>query len=115
MGEIADLHVCNFASGRWGTRIAEPRVHPTTTKAAIAGRKFSIIAVSGGIRHQGQVLVVTPQDDDYFWVWNSKGVAGIARKHCKIVEADLDLNDALKKTGRKLYYGAVDAAPSQDI
>lgn len=115
VGEMADPHVRNFTSGRWGARMPAPREYPKTTKAAIAGRKFAIISVCGGFRSFGQVLVVTPRDDEYFWVWNSKGVAGIAKKDCRIVEDDLNLNVALQKTGRKLYDGPVDEASPQDI
>lgn len=117
MGEIADLHVRNFTSGRWGMRIAAQREFPTTTKAAIAGHRFSIVKITGFRtgRKYGSKLVVTENDETSYWVWASSAVTGIARDQCEVVEADLDLSEALLKTGRKAYKPHVPATVEADI
>lgn len=108
MGEIADSHIRNFASGRWGSRIPEPREYPKTTKAAIAGRRFAIVEVTGfkTVRSIGSKLVVTDNEamPESYWVWQSKQVTGIRKDQCTVLEADLAIDDALAKTGRKLYF-----------
>jgi hypothetical protein len=110
MGDIADSHVRNFTSGRWGMRVPVQREYPKTTKAAIAARRFSIVEVTGfrTNRSLGMRLVVTENDAEFYWVWTSKEITGIAIDQCKVIECNLDLNDALAKTNRKLYNASND-------
>jgi len=105
MGDIANEHVGNFLSGRWGIPIPPKREYPTTTRAAIAGQRFHIVEVAGGgtNRVQGTKLVVCDNTPETYWVWASKGVTGIKKEHCRVIEADLSLADALARTGRKPY------------
>lgn len=105
MGEIADQHVGKFASGSWGTRLPLQREYPKTTRAAIAGQRFSTVEVVGGRTNRipGTKLVVCDQDATTYWVWASAGVTGIAKDVCKVLDAGLTLNEALAKLGRKLY------------
>ncbi|MCZ8255170.1 MAG: hypothetical protein O9327_05860 [Polaromonas sp.] len=112
MGEISDEHVNNFASGRWGIPLPKVREYPTTTRAAIAGQRFSIVEVIGGKTNRvpGMRLVVCEHDEANYWVWASSGVTGIAKVVCKVLESDLPLNAALAKTGRKSY----GASPRED-
>lgn len=105
MGDIADRHVENFASGRWGMPLPKERTYPTTTRAAIADQRFSIVEVVGGRTNRipGTRLIVCDHDEANYWVWASKGVTGIAKAVCKVLEFDLPLNAALAKAGRKAY------------
>ena len=105
MGDIANDHVNNFLSGRWGIPLPKPREYPRTTKAAIAGRRFSIVEVVGGKTNRvpGTRLVVCDNDETSYWVWASRDVSGIAKDVCKVLHADLALADALARTGRKAY------------
>lgn len=105
MGEISDEHVNNFASGRWGIPLPKVREYPTTTRAAIAGERFSIVEVIGGKTNRlpGMRLVVCEHNEANYWVWASSGVTGIAKAVCKVLESDLPLNAALAKMGRKAY------------
>jgi hypothetical protein len=105
MGEYADLHIERYLSGRMGMRVAPPREYPTTTKAAIAGRKFHIVEVTSfkTNRSFGSKLVVCDNDEASYWVWASSAVTGIRKDACKVVESDLTLAEALERTGRKSY------------
>lgn len=105
MGDIANHHVNMLTSGRWGIPQPSRREFPKTTKAAIAGQRFSVVEVTGGRTNRipGTKLVVCDQDDTTYWVWASKDVTGIAKDVCKVLHADLALNEALSKMGRKVY------------
>ena len=113
MGDIADSHVNNFLSGRWGIPIKDKTIHPTTTKAAIADNRFKIVLVLGGVhgpcsvptnRIPGTKLIVCDKDEKTYWVWASNKVTGIAKGSCKILDEDMSINEALAKLGRKLYH-----------
>jgi hypothetical protein len=105
VGEYADLHVENYVNGRWGTRISKPREYPETTKAAISGQRFHVVEVVHGKtnRFPGTQLVVCENTKESYWVWASKGVTGIRKDVCKVLEVDLSLVEALSRTGRKPY------------
>lgn len=105
MGEYAEQHIENYISGRWGSRMPAPREYPTTTRAAIAGQRFHIVEVVHGKtnRFPGTQLVVCDNTEENYWVWASKGVTGIRKDVCKVIDADLSLADALARTGRKPY------------
>lgn len=105
MGEYANQHVSNFTSGRWGMPLPKQREYPKTTRAAIAGARFKVVEVVGGAtnRMPGTKLVVTENGETSYWVWASSGVTGISQAVCKTIEADLSLDQALAKLGRKPY------------
>ena len=105
MGEYADLHIEQYISGRFGIPLPKQREYPTTTKAAIADRFFHIVEVTGvnTNRMPGTKLVVCDHNELSYWVWTSKGVTGIGKNVCTVLEANLSLNDALARTGRKPY------------
>lgn len=118
MGEIADSHVNNYLSGRWGIPIKEKNSHPTTTKASIADRRFKIVLVLGGVygpcpvntnRIPGTKLIVCDNTESDYWVWASQKVTGIAKGACKILEEDLSINEALSKLERKTYGKKIDS------
>lgn len=102
MGEIADRHVSNFTSGRWGTPLHPQREYAKTTKAAIRDSRFSVVEVVGGRTNRlpGMKLVVCDQSETNYWVWASSGVTGIAKDVCKVLESDLSLDDALARRAK---------------
>lgn len=110
MGEYAEMYLERELAGHISLRgrgipMPKQREYPQTTKAAIADRKFHIVEVVGGFtnRPRGMKLVVCDNTEDAYWVWASGSVTGIRKEHCKVLEADLPLNDALARTGRKPY------------
>ncbi len=106
MGEIADYHVNMFASGRWGMPIPKQREYAKTSKETIKNQRFNIVKVISEIhsnRFYGTVLVVTEQNEDFYWVWASNKVTGIAKKACETLEENLDVQSALEI--RKTKYG----------
>lgn len=112
MGELAAQQVSNFTAGRWGISMPVSREYPKTTQAAIAGQRFSLVEVVGGNTNRlpGTRLVVCEQNELFYWVWTSRKVTGIAKNVCRVLEADMALNTALEKLGRKSY-----APPATDI
>lgn len=105
MGEYAEQYLERYLSGRFGIPAGKPREYPKTTKAAIAGNKFHIVEVTSfnTNRSRGMKLVVCDNDATTYWVWASSSVTGIRKEDCKVLEADLTLDDALARTGRKPY------------
>lgn len=105
MGEYAEQHIENYINGRWGIPMPKPREYPTTTKAAIASQRFHIVEVTGGStnRFPGTKLVVCDNTEESYWVWASKGVTGIRKAVCKVLDANLSLAEALSRAGRKPY------------
>lgn len=99
MGEIADDHVRNFTSGRWGASLPRQRDYPRTTKAAIRDRRFSVVEVVGGRTNRlpGTKLVVCDNDEVSYWVWASTKVTGIAKEVCKVLEVGLEIERALQR------------------
>lgn len=112
MGDIADRHVDNFASGRWGVPMRSGPAHPTISRAEIAEREFKIVLVLGDRwgtpevptnRIPGTKLVVCNKDENSYWVWARERVTGIHKKSCKVLSEGHTLNQALALLGRKLY------------
>ncbi|RQR65379.1 hypothetical protein DIE18_02540 [Burkholderia sp. Bp9125] len=108
MGEYAELYMEQYISGRFGMPVQKQREFPKISKAEIADRPFYIVEVTGGntTRLPGQKLVVCDNTEEGYWVWTAKGVSGISKTVCKVLEANLPLAQALARTGRKPYGGA---------
>lgn len=104
MGSIAEAHVANYLSGRWGVPV-ETRKFPQTSRASIADNRFLIVEVVGAKTNRtlGTPLVVCEQNETTYWVWASAKVTGIAKAVCKPVSTEMTLNEALKTLGRKPY------------
>jgi hypothetical protein len=104
MGSIAEAHVANFLSGRWGLPM-DTRQFPKTSRASIADNRFLIVEVVGvkTNRTLGTRLVVCEQNETTYWVWASAKVTGIAKAVCKPVSNEMTLNEALNVLGRKPY------------
>lgn len=114
MGDIANDHVNNFLSGRWGTPIPKHPELPTISRSAIAHMRFKIVEVVGGKtnRFPGTKLVVCEQNAAAYWVWASSKVTGIAKAVCRDVTEEMSLNEALRALGRRPY--AV-SAPAEQV
>ncbi|WP_144267140.1 hypothetical protein [Comamonas thiooxydans] len=107
MGEIADHHVNNFSSGRWGMPAA-PRKKiefNNPSKDEISRKNFHIVEVIGGNTNRPlkQKLIVCDKDDVFYHVWKTDGVSGIYKSCCKVLEANLCLSVALARLNRKPY------------
>lgn len=121
MGDLANEHINNFASGTWGTRIPDAKVYPKTTKAAIAHQSFKIVVTLDG--RQGQQAVQTNripgtrlivcdnnENEDSYWVWASQGVTGINKHCCQTIKEGLSIHEALAALGRKPWSADLAAA-----
>jgi len=105
MGDYADQRIEQYISGRRGMPLPKQYEHAKTTKAAIADKLFHIVEVKVGRTNRlpGTKLVVCDNTEDTYWVWASSEVTGIRKDVCTVLEANLNLADALARTGRKPY------------
>lgn len=104
MGENSDRHVSMYTSGKWGIPIPPAREYPRTTKEAIKDCVFSIVkTLNNGKsnRMPGEILLVTDQNEDFYWVWASKQVTGIAKAACEILETGLSIQEAIETRQQK--------------
>jgi hypothetical protein len=104
MGSIAEAHIGNYLSGRWGLPVSN-RQFPKTSRASIADNRFLIVEVvsTKTNRSLGTRLIVCEQNETTYWVWASAKVTGIAKAVCKPVSTEMTLNEALTTLGRKPY------------
>lgn len=126
MGDLADEHISRFTSAAWGTRIPEAKIHPKTTKAAIAHQLFKIVVTLDGRqghpavqtnRIPGTRLIVTENADNEnsYWVWASQGVTGIHKHCCKTIKEGLSIHEALSSLGRKDRSASHTTEPAEHV
>lgn len=98
MGEIANYNVEMYTSGKWGMPIHEGKVYDKTSKEEIKDKTFFVVEVTGfkTNRIRGTKLIVCEQNDNFYWVWTSKGVTGIGKDQCKVISEGMSISEAKK-------------------
>lgn len=78
----------------WSKPITQRTFHVAQVRATLPGQA-ALTALTPGTR-----LIVCEQDKDRYWVWACGNLSSIAKRACKVVEADLTLTQAHERLGR---------------